>query len=195
MARRFLHNFYVFDKLCDQAMNNVLRNYYVGRSVRFGDWRHTSKELFESYWKTMLTHGALTARFANSPVRMEIINTVQSVLKQQEGEVLLLQTEMVDLESVTKTQARRALFSDAQGLLAEQRETVRFFSEPARDDSNPQHAPPLEVELESIQKGKSTRRPSPWTKRSCRCSSARNQGVSYLWDLVLIGLVSTYSGP
>ena len=130
-----------------------------------------------------------------SGVRMEIINTVQSVLKQQEGEVLLLQTEMVDLESVTKTQARRALFSDAQGLLAEQRETVRCFSEPARDDSNPQHAPPLEVELESIQKRKSTRRPSPWAKRSCRCSSARNQGVSYLWDLVLIGLVSTYSGP
>jgi hypothetical protein len=179
-------------KLCgDQAMKNVVLATTMWDKAYASETVETYIQWEKELWKTMLTHGALTARFAHSPESAwEIINTV---LKQQEGEVLL-QKETVDLKSVTKTQAGRALFSGAQGLLAEQRETVRCFSEPARDDSNPQHAPPLQVELESIQR-KSTRRPmrlSPWAKRSCRCSSARNQGVSYLY--LILGFSTHWFG-
>ncbi|KAF8811578.1 hypothetical protein BYT27DRAFT_7183855 [Phlegmacium glaucopus] len=112
---------------------------------------HREKDLFEHYWKTMIDHGASTARFTNSP--QSAWGIIDILLRQQEAEVLLLQEEIVDLKrALNETQAGKTLYSDLQKLLAEQRDTVRSLAQQARVESNPQLARQLETELKRIQK-------------------------------------------
>jgi predicted GTPase/exonuclease VII small subunit len=109
------------------------------------------KDLFERYWKTMIDHGASTARFTNSS--HSAWNIIEVILSHQEAEVLLLQEEIVDLKrALNETQAGKTLYSDLQKLLAEQRDTVRSLAQQARVESNPQLARQLEAELKRIQK-------------------------------------------
>ena len=148
-------NLRMFGELCgNQAMKKVVLVTTMWDKGHTTDHRQTHRqlenELFERYWKTMIDHGALTARFSNSAhSAWEIIDLV---LKRHESEALLLQEELVDFKrALSETQAGKTLYSDLQRLLAEQRETIRCLAEQAREQSNPQLVHILEAELKRIQ--------------------------------------------
>ena len=145
-------SFRTFGELCgDQAVKNVVLVTTMWDKVQRDTGVRRENELFENYWKTMINYGASTARFSNSADSAWKI--IDPILKQRESEVLLLQEELVDLKrAVSETQAGKTLYSDLQRLLAEQRDTVRSLAEQAREQSNPQLAQRLEVELKRIQK-------------------------------------------
>ena len=148
-------NLRMFGELCgDQAVKKVvLVTTMWDRGTTDHQQTHNQREneLFQKYWKTMIGHGASTARFSNSADSAWKI--VDIILKKHETEVLLLQEELVDLKrALNETQAGKTLYSDLQKLLAEQRDTVRSLAEQAREQSNPQLARQLEAELKRIQK-------------------------------------------
>ena len=151
-------NLRMFGELCgDQAVKKVVLVTTMWDRVKKDPAKnqdtHNQREnqLFDNYWKTMRDHGASTARFSNSAESAwQIIDTI---LKQHEAEVLLLQEEIVDLKrALNETHAGKTLYSDLQRLLAEQRDSVRSLAEQAREQSNPQLANVLEAELKRIQK-------------------------------------------
>ena len=77
---------------------------------------------------------------------------LENILQQHETEVLLLQ-EIVDLKiALHETQAGKMLYLDLQQLLREQRDTICFLVEHAREQSNPQLTQNFEAELKCIQK-------------------------------------------
>jgi hypothetical protein len=186
-------NLRMFGELCgDQAMRKVVLvttmwdKGYTTDHQKLHEQREN--ELFERHWKTMIDHGALTARFSNSAdSAWEIIDII---LKQHENEVLLLQEELVDLKrALNETQAGKMLYSDLQRLLAEQRDTVRSLAEQAREQSNPQLVQILEAELKRVQKdfdktfNEIKRLKIPLGKRLLLPFSKKSQGVR-----ILIGL-------
>ena len=149
-------NLRMFGELCgDQAVKKVVLVTTMWDKNYQTDHRQThnqrEKDLFENYWKTMINYGASTARFLNTPdSAWEIIDPI---LKQHAAEVLLLQEELVDLKrTLSETQAGKALYSDLQRLLAEQRDIVRSLAEQARDQSNAKLARVMDAELKRIQK-------------------------------------------
>ena len=149
-------NLRMFGELCgDQAVKKVVLVTTMWDRKNATDQQQTHKqrenELFERYWKTMIDHGASTARFLNTAESAWKI--IDPILKRHETEVLLLQEELVDLKrALNETQAGKTLYSDLQRLLAEQRDTVHSLAEQAREQSNPQLAHKLEAELKRIQK-------------------------------------------
>jgi len=147
-------NLRMFGELCgDQAVKKVVLVTTMWDKCLEEQERHVQREknLVERYWKMMVDHGASTARFNNSPpLAWEIVDTV---IRQQEAEVLLLQEELVVLKrTLNETQAGKALYSDLQKLLAEQQVTVSSLADQARLESNPKLAQQLEAELKRIQK-------------------------------------------
>ena len=145
-------NFRMFGELCgDQAAKKVVLVTTMWDEVQQDTGVCREKELFEKYWNTMINYGASTARFSSSAdSAWEIIDPI---LKQHAAEVLLLQEELVDLKrALSETQAGKALYSDLQRLLAEQRDIVRSLAEQARDQSNAKLARVMDAELKRIQK-------------------------------------------
>jgi len=151
MAGSPYRNLRMFGQLCgDQAVKKVV---FVTTMWDKGDERkHESREndLLQNYWKKMIEHGASTDRFRNTlESAWRIIDTV---LQQQEAEILLLQEEIVDLQrALNETQAGKTLYTDLQKLLAEQREVVYSLAQQARQESNPKLASQLDAELKRIQ--------------------------------------------
>jgi hypothetical protein len=195
-------NLRMFGELCgNQAVKKVvLVTTMWDKAAKNKETREN--QLFERYWKTMIDHGASTARFSNSAdSAWEIINTI---LKQHEGEVLLLQEELVDLKrALNETQAGKTLYTDLQRLLAEQQNSVRALAEQARDENNPQLARQLEAELKRIQKdfdktfNEMKRLKIPFGKRiSLLFFGKKSRGVRILLRLFSSYLsFSTNSGP
>ena len=145
-------NLRMFGELCgDNAAKKVVLATTMWDKVQHDTGVRRERELFEKFWKTMISYGASTSRFSNSADSAWKI--VEIILKQHETEVLLLQEEIVDLKiALHETQAGKTLYSDLQRLLVEQRDTVRSLVEHAREQSNPQLAQKLEAELKCIQK-------------------------------------------
>ena len=145
-------NIRMFGELCgDQAVKKVVLVTTMWDKVEQDTGSCREKELFEKYWKTMMNYGASTARFYNSADSAWQI--IDPILKQHSTEVLLLQEELVDLKrALNETHAGKTLYSDLQGLLVEQRDTVRSLAKQAREEGNPQLAQKLESELKRIQK-------------------------------------------
>jgi hypothetical protein len=143
----------MFGELCgDQAVKKVVLVTTMWDNSRVDPETNTQreKELFDNYWKTMINHGASTARFLNTA--NSAWHIIHPVLRQHETEVLLLQEELVDLKrDLKETHAGMALYSDLQMLLVEQRDTLRSLAEQAREQSNPQLAQKLEAEVKLIQ--------------------------------------------
>ena len=182
-------NLRMFGELCgDQAVRKVVLVTTMWDKVQRDTGVRREKELFENYWKTMIKHGASTARFLNSAD--SAWDAIDPILKKLETEVLLLQEELVDLKrALSETQVGRTLFSDLNRLLAEQRDVVRSLAEQARDQSNPQVAQKLEAELkrnqiefektfEEIKKLK-----VPFGKRLLLIFSKKSRGVRILIKL------------
>ena len=152
-----LRNLRMFGELCgDQAVKNVVLVTTMWDSgIPVTDEPESiyqrERQLFDKYWKTMISHGASTARFLNSANSAWKI--IELILKQHETEVLLLQEELVDLKRALKeTQAGKTLYSDLQWLLAVQRATILSLVEQAQKQStNPQLAHRLEVKFKRIQ--------------------------------------------
>jgi hypothetical protein len=156
------------------------------------------QELSESYWRTMMDHGASTARFLNSVDSAWKILDI--ILKQQESEVLLLQEEIVDLKkALNETQAGKTLYSELQKLLAEQRDTLQALAQQARDESNPKLARQLESELKRIQKDfnrtfneiKSLK--VSFSKRLMLFFGKKSRGVRLILNLGIIYLFHLYA--
>ena len=146
-------NLRMFGELCgDQAAKKVVLVTTMWDKVQQDIGVRREKELFENYWKTMISYGASTARFSNSAESAwKFIDPILN-LKQPAAEVLLLQ-ELVDLKRpLSETKAGKALYSDKQKLLAEHRDTVRSLAEEAREQNNLQLAQNLEAELKRVQK-------------------------------------------
>jgi hypothetical protein len=146
-------NLRMFGELCgDQAVKKVVLVTTMWDNSRIDPETNNQreKELFDNYWKTMINHGASTARFLNTA--NSAWDVIDPVLRQHETEVLLLQEELVDLKrDLKETHAGMALYSDLQRLLVEQRDTLRSLAEQAREQSNPQLAQKLEAEIKLIQ--------------------------------------------
>ena len=186
-------NLRMFGELCgDQAVRKVVLVTTMWDKGKIDPQTHIrrEKELFENYWKTMIRHGASTARFLNSADSAWAV--IDPILKKHETEVLLLQEELVDLKrALSETQAGRTLYSDLNRLLVEQRNTVRSLAERAREQNNPQLAQKLETELKRIQKDldktfdEIKRLKIPFGKRLLLVFSKKSRGVR-----VLIGLFS-----
>ena len=188
MAGTPLRNLHVVAELCgDHAVQKVvLVTTMWDKKQRDPDTPvRREKELFDNYWKTMINFGASTARFLNSADSAWKI--IDPILKDHKTEVLLLQEELVDLKrALRETQAGKALYSDLQRLLAEQRDTFRSLAKQARDESNPQLAQQLEAELKRIQKdfdktfNDIKRLKIPFSKRLLLLFSKKSRGVRIL---------------
>jgi gas vesicle protein len=156
MRESHLHNIRIFEAICgDQALKKaVLVTTMWDKGKTLADPQtHNKRErwLFDNYWKRMINYGASTARFLNSSDSAWKI--IDLILQHHETEVLLLQEELVDLKrSLNETQAGKTIYSDLQRLLAEQRDTVRSLADQLREESNPQLAEKLELEVKRIQK-------------------------------------------
>ena len=146
-------NLRMFEELCgDQAAKKVVLVTTMWDKVEQDTGVHRERELFENYWKTMITYGASTARFSNCAASAwSIIDPILS-LKQPGAELLLLK-ELVDFKRpLNETKAGKTLYSDRQRLLAEYRDTIRSLAEQALEESNLQLAQKLEAELKRVQK-------------------------------------------
>jgi hypothetical protein len=149
-----LRNIRMFGELCgDQAMKEVvLVTTMWDRGISQEVSNKREEVLFNTNcWKTMIDHGASTARFLNSADSAWDI--IDLILNQHDFEALLLQEELVDLKRrLIETQAGKMLHFDLHRLLMEQRGTVRSLIEESRDEGDPQLAQALEAELEGVQK-------------------------------------------
>jgi hypothetical protein len=145
-------NLRMFGELCgEQAAKKVVLVTTMWDKVQHTTGTRREDELFANYWKTMINHGASTARFSNTAdSAWKIIDPILR-LKQPATEVLL--RELVDLKRpLNETKAGMTLYSDLQMLLVKQWDTVRSLVEKAREQSNPPLAQELEAELKHIQK-------------------------------------------
>jgi hypothetical protein len=151
MAGTPLKNLHMFANLCgDDAVRNVILTTTMWSRVKADVGSQREKELRGKYWKTMLDLGSGTHRFLNThESAWSIINVF---LQKVQNDTLLLQEEMVDLGMhLSETHAGKALYSELQKLLADQKDIVRSLQKDAEDQQNEDLARELREEYERIQ--------------------------------------------
>ena len=109
------------------------------------------EELKSRCWVNMIQLGAKAERFTNTKVRA--LDTVSKVLTMGANEqAILWQEELVDLgRELNETQTGKALYSQLQTLLSQQKETMQALQTQAKSRKNPKLEAELEAELNRIQ--------------------------------------------
>ena len=110
------------------------------------------EEEFKSrYWNHMIRLGAQTKRFENK--EKSALGIVSELLLEGVIEqAVLLQEELVDLgRDLNETHAGKALYSQLQTALSQQKETIRALQTQVKERSNPQLDAELDTELKRIQ--------------------------------------------
>ena len=154
-------NLRMFGELCgDQAVKKVVLVTTMWDRVFASSQKQQEavalreRELYDSYRKTMVKHGAWTARFENTPASAWKIVDIILTRHEAEPEVPLLQEELVDLKrALNETAAGKTLYTwQLKRLLAEQRVTVGSLAQEEREENSPELAHQLETELKRIRK-------------------------------------------
>ncbi|KAI5995158.1 P-loop containing nucleoside triphosphate hydrolase protein [Pisolithus albus] len=107
------------------------------------------KQLEGNFWRPLIDVGARHKRFdKNTPV--EAWKIVEDLTGN--GEALLLQEELVDLEmKLNDTTAGKALYTQFQKLLHEQKETIKQLDDEAKAQKDPQLVKQLEEERRRLE--------------------------------------------
>ncbi|KIO01137.1 hypothetical protein M404DRAFT_743240 [Pisolithus tinctorius Marx 270] len=105
-------------------------------------------QLETNFWKPLIDAGARHERFNNSSgSAWEIVRGLTG-----DGEAVLLQEELVDVErKLNETTAGKALYSQFQRLLHEQKETIKQLQEEAKAQKDPELVKQLEAEQRRLE--------------------------------------------
>ncbi|KAL4078009.1 P-loop containing nucleoside triphosphate hydrolase protein [Scleroderma citrinum] len=105
-------------------------------------------QLEGNFWKPLITAGARHTKFINTP------ESAWGIIRDATGdaEALLLQEELVDAErKLNETNAGKALYTQFQKLLQEQKDTIKQLSDEAKAQQDPALAKELEAEYKRIE--------------------------------------------
>ena len=140
MAGNFNRNSRMLGKLCgDRVVNKVAFVTTMWDKGNEEKYKSRERDLLQNYWKKMIEHGVSTDRFSNTlESAWRIIDTI---LKQQETEILPLIEEEVE----------RTSYTDLQKRLVEQRKAFYSLLERAQQESNWELTGRIESELKRIQ--------------------------------------------
>ncbi|KAI5997317.1 P-loop containing nucleoside triphosphate hydrolase protein [Pisolithus orientalis] len=105
-------------------------------------------QLETNFWEPLLEAGARHEQFENSSdSAWKIVRGLMG-----EGEAVLLQEELVDVErKLNETTAGKALYSQFQKLLHEQKETIKQLQEEAKAQKDPELVKQLEAEQRRLE--------------------------------------------
>ncbi|KIM59591.1 hypothetical protein SCLCIDRAFT_1217538 [Scleroderma citrinum Foug A] len=106
------------------------------------------KQLEGNFWKPLIDEGARHQKFENTP------QSAWKIIRNATGdpEALLLQEELVDAERrLNETTAGKALYSQFQRLLQEQKDTIKQLSDEAKVQQDPVLVKELEAEYKKIE--------------------------------------------
>lgn len=145
-------NLRMFAQLCgDQAAKKVMLVTTMWDKVKPSMAAQREHDLRLNYWNVMLEKGASVARFRNTvETAWKVVDTI---LKEESTEALLLQEELVDLKlRLNETKAGLMLYSNLQELLTEQRRTIQLLAEQARAQNDPVLVSKLEADYSRIEK-------------------------------------------
>ena len=148
-------NLRMFGELCgDKAASKVILVTTMWDKMS-GDLAPKAKareeELKSRYWINMIHLGARTQRFENT--KKSALGIVSELLLEGVSEqAVLLQEELVDLgRELNETQAGKALYSQLQTALSQQKETIQALQMQVKERNNPQLEAELDTELKRIQ--------------------------------------------
>ena len=148
-------NLRMFGELCgDKAVLKVILVTTMWDKMS-GDLAPKAKareeELKSRYWINMIHLGARTQRFENT--KKSALGIVSELLLEGVSEqAVLLQEELVDLgRELNETQAGKALYSQLQTALSQQKETIQALQMQVKERNNPQLEAELDTELKRIQ--------------------------------------------
>ncbi|KAI6038331.1 P-loop containing nucleoside triphosphate hydrolase protein [Pisolithus marmoratus] len=143
-------NLDLFARLCgDKAANRVRLVTTMWDNAKNGDAAEGRVSQLEgNFWKPLIDAGALHKRFRNSQESAwEIVKDLM-----EEFESVLLQEELVDAErKLNETAAGRALYTQFQRLLHEQKEAIKHLSEEAKAQQDPALVRELEAQYKRLE--------------------------------------------
>jgi len=157
MAGSPYKNLRMFGELCgDLAMNQVVLVTTMWERVVGAVGEAREKELHTIYWKSLREKGSEvdSLRRANDQEAWGIINkVVDRHFQNKQAEAVLLQEELVDQKiKLNETQAGKALYTDLQRKLAEQKESMKTLLVQVQKSSDPHLTKELQKEYDRIQK-------------------------------------------
>ena len=155
------------------------------------------KQLEGNFWKPLIDEGARHQKFENTP------QSAWKIIRNATGdpEALLLQEELVDAERrLNETTAGKALYSQFQRLLQEQKDTIKQLSDEAKVQQDPVLAKELEAEYKKIEAQlqktweEVEKLKIPWLRRLMLFFAKRTRSVRVsLWTCAMEAHV--YSSP
>ena len=154
MSGSVSRNFDLFNRLCgDRAIEHVrlVTSMWDVKADETGADRKESRELElkENFWQPLIDAGARYERFKNTKKSAwDIIRDATA----GESEAVLLQEELVDAERrLGETAAGKAIYSQFQKLLLEQKETLKQLADQAKLQQDPKLMKSLEDECRKIE--------------------------------------------
>lgn len=157
MAGSPYKNLRMFGELCgDLAMNQVVLVTTMWERVVGPIGESREKELHSIFWKSLREKGSEvdSLKIASYQEAWKIINkVVNRHLQNKQTEAVLLQEELVDQKiKLSETHAGKALYTDLQRKLAEQKETMKTLLVQVQKSSDPHLAKELKREYDRVQK-------------------------------------------
>ncbi|KAG6330143.1 hypothetical protein ID866_8947 [Astraeus odoratus] len=150
MSGSVCKNLDLFAKMCgDKAAKRVrMVTTMWDNAVNQTIAKTREKQLEKDFWRPLLDAGAQHKRFQNTfKDAWDIVDELVG-----EREVLLLQEELVDASRhLNETTAGKALYSQFQRLLYEQKETIKQLEREARAQEDPELVQQLHAEYEKVE--------------------------------------------
>lgn len=157
MAGSPYKNLRMFGELCgDLVMTQVVLVTTMWERVAADIGRAREEELKASFWKALINRGSNVDSLKTATPE-EAWRVVQEVvdrrLKKEAAEVVLLQEELVDNGvKLNETHAGKALYTDLQKQLAEQKESMKSLIAQVEKSNDPHLTKELKKEYDRIQK-------------------------------------------
>ena len=156
MAGSLYKNLRMFGELCgDLAMSQVVLVTTMWERVVEAVGEAREKELHTIFWKSLRDKGSEvdSLKRANDQEAWGIINkVVNRYFENKQAEAVLLQEELVDQKiKLNETQAGKALYTDLQRKLAEQKESMKTLLVQVQKSSDPHLTKELQKEYDRIQ--------------------------------------------
>jgi len=155
MSDTLCRNPHIFSGLCgDEAASKVILVTTMWDRMS-GDLAPKAKareeELKNRYWIKIIHLGARTQRFENTE-RSALGIVSELLLKGINEQAVLLQEGLVDLgRELNETQAGKALYSQLQTALSQQKKTIQALQTQVKERSSPQLDAEFDTELKRIQ--------------------------------------------
>jgi len=149
MSGSVCKNFDTFGRFCGDKVTERVRLVTMWDKARDHDMAESRlAQLENNFWQPLIEKEARHKKFNNiATSTWEIINDVVG-----DAEALLLQKELVDVERMlNETTAGKALYTQFQKLLREQKETIKKLSDETKAEQDPTLARDLEIEYQRIE--------------------------------------------